>query len=138
MSPVIVDPAHATGGGGALMFALHFLPPVLMQVIPQRAAICTILSGKSMPHTLFFPSTRGGMFVVSAPNSLLLYTAASRASLSVGRVCTCLPGCVFQGAACVVACTGTTAFPSQRWNGGNTPDRVDNVAVGNMLRAAAA
>eukprot|EP00752_Nemacystus_decipiens_P018379 g16488.t1 len=47
-------------------------------------------------------------------------------------------GTAMKGAACVVACTGTTAFPSQRWNGGNTPDRVDNVAVGNMLRAAAA
>ncbi|CAM9204520.1 unnamed protein product [Ectocarpus sp. 13 AM-2016] len=42
-----------------------------------------------------------------------------------------------KGAACVVACTGTTAFPSKRWSGGNTPDAVDNLAVGNMLRAAA-
>ncbi|CAB1099249.1 unnamed protein product [Ectocarpus sp. CCAP 1310/34] len=42
-----------------------------------------------------------------------------------------------KGAACVVACTGTTAFPSKRWKGGNTPDAVDNLAVGNMLRAAA-
>ncbi|CAM9142102.1 unnamed protein product, partial [Laminaria digitata] len=43
-----------------------------------------------------------------------------------------------KNAACVVACTGTTAFPSARWSSGNTPDAVDNVAVGNMLRAAAA
>ncbi|CAM9648772.1 unnamed protein product [Scytosiphon promiscuus] len=46
-------------------------------------------------------------------------------------------GEAMKGAACVVACTGTTAFPSMRWSGGNTPDAVDNLAVGNMLRAAA-
>ncbi|CAN0158268.1 unnamed protein product [Discosporangium mesarthrocarpum] len=39
-------------------------------------------------------------------------------------------------ASCVVACTGTTAFPSGRWAGGNTPDAVDNLAVINMLEAA--
>ncbi|CAM9621070.1 unnamed protein product [Pylaiella littoralis] len=47
-------------------------------------------------------------------------------------------GKAMKGASCVVACTGTTAFPSKRWSGGNTPDAVDNLAVGNMLRAAAA
>ncbi|CAM9693569.1 unnamed protein product [Ascophyllum nodosum] len=46
-------------------------------------------------------------------------------------------GAAMKNAACVVACTGTTAFPSARWAGGNTPDAVDNIAVGNMVRAAA-
>lgn len=46
-------------------------------------------------------------------------------------------GAAMKDAACVVTCTGTTAFPSARWGGGNTPDAVDNIAVGNMLRAAA-
>ncbi len=36
---------------------------------------------------------------------------------------------------CVIIATGTSAFPSPRWKGGNTPDAVDRKGVANILRA---
>lgn len=36
---------------------------------------------------------------------------------------------------CVIIATGTSAFPSPRWKGGNTPDAVDRKGVQNILRA---
>jgi uncharacterized protein YbjT (DUF2867 family) len=42
-----------------------------------------------------------------------------------------------QGATAVVCCTGTTAFPSARWAGGNTPDEVNNKGVSVLVAAAA-
>lgn len=31
---------------------------------------------------------------------------------------------MLQGVTHVICCTGTTAFPSRRWDGDNTPERV--------------
>jgi nucleoside-diphosphate-sugar epimerase len=42
-----------------------------------------------------------------------------------------------QGATAVVCCTGTTAFPSAKWAGGNTPDEVNNKGVSALVAAAA-
>lgn len=42
------------------------------------------------------------------------------------------------GVDAVVCCTGTTAFPSSRWDGGNGPEPTDYVAVRNLVAAAAA
>jgi uncharacterized protein YbjT (DUF2867 family) len=44
---------------------------------------------------------------------------------------------VLQGATAVVCCTGTTAFPSARWAGGNTPDEVNNNGMRALMTAAA-
>ncbi|KAG5175106.1 Dihydroflavonol-4-reductase [Tribonema minus] len=41
-----------------------------------------------------------------------------------------------EGAHAVVCCTGTTAFPSKAWQGGNTPFEVDYVALKNVLTGA--
>ncbi len=38
----------------------------------------------------------------------------------------------------VVIATGTSAFPSPRWKGGNTPDAVDRKGVANILKALTA
>ncbi|KAL6966593.1 hypothetical protein U1Q18_032375 [Sarracenia purpurea var. burkii] len=40
---------------------------------------------------------------------------------------------VFEGVTHVICCTGTTAFPSRRWNGDNTPERVDWEGVRNLV-----
>jgi nucleoside-diphosphate-sugar epimerase len=42
-----------------------------------------------------------------------------------------------QGVTAVVSCTGTTAFPSARWAGGNTPDEVNNKGVSALVAAGA-
>ncbi|XP_057955656.1 uncharacterized protein At2g37660, chloroplastic isoform X7 [Malania oleifera] len=42
---------------------------------------------------------------------------------------------VFEGVTHVICCTGTTAFPSRRWNGDNTPERVDWEGVRNLVSA---
>ncbi|CAF2031050.1 BnaCnng59510D [Brassica napus] len=42
---------------------------------------------------------------------------------------------MFEGVTHVICCTGTTAFPSQRWNGENTPDKVDWEGVRNLISA---
>ncbi|VFQ94029.1 unnamed protein product [Cuscuta campestris] len=42
---------------------------------------------------------------------------------------------MFQDVTHVICCTGTTAFPSRRWNGGNTPKRVDWEGVRNLVSA---
>jgi uncharacterized protein YbjT (DUF2867 family) len=38
----------------------------------------------------------------------------------------------------VCCCTGTTAFPSKRWDNNNTPEQTDYVAVKNLIEAAGA
>ena len=43
-----------------------------------------------------------------------------------------------EGADAVACCTGTTAFPSKRWDGGNGPEQTDYVSVRNLVAAAAA
>ncbi|GAB4820052.1 hypothetical protein N2152v2_007098 [Parachlorella kessleri] len=45
-----------------------------------------------------------------------------------------LPAAV-EGCAAVCCCTGTTAFPSKRWDGGNGPEQTDFVSVRNLIQA---
>ncbi|CAK9146693.1 unnamed protein product [Ilex paraguariensis] len=42
---------------------------------------------------------------------------------------------IFEGVTHVICCTGTTAFPSRRWDGDNTPERVDWEGVRNLMSA---
>ncbi|XP_027149827.1 uncharacterized protein At2g37660, chloroplastic [Coffea eugenioides] len=42
---------------------------------------------------------------------------------------------IFEGITHVICCTGTTAFPSRRWDGDNTPERVDWEGVRNLVSA---
>ncbi|KAE8735531.1 hypothetical protein F3Y22_tig00000340pilonHSYRG00577 [Hibiscus syriacus] len=42
---------------------------------------------------------------------------------------------MFEGVTHVICCTGTTAFPSKRWDGDNTPERVDWEGVRNLVSA---
>ncbi|GER55039.1 NAD(P)-binding Rossmann-fold superfamily protein [Striga asiatica] len=42
---------------------------------------------------------------------------------------------IFEGVTHVICCTGTTAFPSRRWDGDNTPERVDWEGVRNLVSA---
>jgi uncharacterized protein YbjT (DUF2867 family) len=41
-----------------------------------------------------------------------------------------------EGVSAVVISVGTTAFPTKRWWGGNTPDAIDNIAVTNIVSIA--
>ena len=40
------------------------------------------------------------------------------------------------GVDAICCCTGTTAFPSKRWSGGNNPEQTDFVAVKNLIEAS--
>uniref|UniRef100_A0A803KMB7 NAD(P)-binding domain-containing protein n=1 Tax=Chenopodium quinoa TaxID=63459 RepID=A0A803KMB7_CHEQI len=40
---------------------------------------------------------------------------------------------ILEGVTHVICCTGTTAFPSRRWDGDNTPERVDWDGVRNLV-----
>ncbi|KAM0947853.1 putative NAD(P)-binding domain, NAD(P)-binding domain superfamily [Dioscorea sansibarensis] len=42
---------------------------------------------------------------------------------------------IFEGVTHVICCTGTTAFPSRRWDGDNTPERVDWDGIRNLVLA---
>ncbi|KAG5071739.1 hypothetical protein AAZX31_03G083200 [Glycine max] len=42
---------------------------------------------------------------------------------------------IFEGVTHVICCTGTTAFPSRRWDDDNTPERVDWVGLKNLVSA---
>uniref|UniRef100_A0A6N2MI04 NAD(P)-binding domain-containing protein n=1 Tax=Salix viminalis TaxID=40686 RepID=A0A6N2MI04_SALVM len=42
---------------------------------------------------------------------------------------------LFEGVTHVICCTGTTAFPSKRWDGNNTPERTDWEGVRNLVSA---
>ncbi|MBA0713115.1 hypothetical protein Golax_012161 [Gossypium laxum] len=42
---------------------------------------------------------------------------------------------IFEGVTHVICCTGTTAFPSKRWDGDNTPERVDWEGIRNLVSA---
>ncbi|KAF3794714.1 Uncharacterized protein EJ110_NYTH06760 [Nymphaea thermarum] len=42
---------------------------------------------------------------------------------------------IFEGVTHVICCTGTTAFPSRRWDGDNTPERVDWEGIRNLVAA---
>ena len=41
------------------------------------------------------------------------------------------------GSSAIVLAVGTTAFPTQRWKGGNTPQAIDSEAVSRIARVAA-
>lgn len=41
-----------------------------------------------------------------------------------------------EGVSAVLISVGTTAFPTMRWRGGNTPDAIDNVAVARIAKLA--
>lgn len=45
---------------------------------------------------------------------------------------------VLDGVTAIACCTGTTAFPSRRWKGGNGPKETDEVGVKNLIAAAVA
>jgi uncharacterized protein YbjT (DUF2867 family) len=49
-----------------------------------------------------------------------------------------LPAALGGGVAAVACCTGTTAFPSLRWRGGNGPKETDEVGVTNLVAATVA
>ncbi|XP_042382364.1 uncharacterized protein At2g37660, chloroplastic-like isoform X7 [Zingiber officinale] len=42
---------------------------------------------------------------------------------------------IFDGVTHIICCTGTTAFPSKRWDGDNTPERVDWEGIRNLVLA---
>ncbi|KAL2653262.1 hypothetical protein R1flu_021390 [Riccia fluitans] len=42
---------------------------------------------------------------------------------------------VLEGVTHVICCTGTTAFPSKRWDGNNGPEQTDWIAVRNLIDA---
>lgn len=42
-----------------------------------------------------------------------------------------------RGCDAVISCTGTTAFPSKRWDGGNGPEETDLKAASNLIKLAA-
>ncbi|KAL2928322.1 hypothetical protein RDABS01_022651 [Bienertia sinuspersici] len=44
-----------------------------------------------------------------------------------------LDSSILEGVTHVICCTGTTAFPSRRWDGDNTPERVDWDGVRNLI-----
>ncbi|RVX20029.1 Uncharacterized protein, chloroplastic [Vitis vinifera] len=46
-----------------------------------------------------------------------------------------LDSSIFEGVTHVICCTGTTAFPSKRWDGDNTPEKVDWEGVRNLVSA---
>ncbi|URD92136.1 NmrA-like family [Musa troglodytarum] len=46
-----------------------------------------------------------------------------------------LDSTIFEGVTHVICCTGTTAFPSKRWDGDNTPERVDWEGIRNLVLA---
>lgn len=43
-----------------------------------------------------------------------------------------------EGVDAIVCCTGTTAFPSKRWDGDNGPEQTDYIGTKNLVSAAAA
>lgn len=45
-------------------------------------------------------------------------------------------GPAVDGVDAICCCTGTTAFPSKRWEGGNDPENADYIAVVNLITAA--
>ncbi|WOL00537.1 hypothetical protein Cni_G09250 [Canna indica] len=46
-----------------------------------------------------------------------------------------LDSTIFEGVTHVICCTGTTAFPSKRWDGDNTPERIDWEGIRNLVLA---
>ncbi|KAJ8751115.1 hypothetical protein K2173_016296 [Erythroxylum novogranatense] len=46
-----------------------------------------------------------------------------------------LDSSIFEGVTHVICCTGTTAFPSKRWDGDNTPEKTDWEGVRNLVSA---
>eukprot|EP00898_Chlorokybus_atmophyticus_P007565 jgi/Chlat1/780/Chrsp104S01251 len=42
---------------------------------------------------------------------------------------------MWDGVGAVICCTGTTAFPSSRWDGDNTPKNIDLVGASNLIKA---
>ncbi|XP_020571281.1 sanguinarine reductase isoform X2 [Phalaenopsis equestris] len=74
------------------------------------------------------PAKAKSLFGVQDENSLKIWKGDTRNPDD-------LDSTIFEGVTHVICCTGTTAFPSRRWNGENTPERVDWDGVRNLASA---
>lgn len=107
MQPVLV--VGATGGVGQLCVA---------QLL-ERGCRVVALSRKPEKVAAIFGANREGLEVV---------VADTRDPGALGSP-------LMKEAKSTIICTGTTAFPSKRWDGNNGPEQTDVVGVRNLLAA---
>lgn len=70
------------------------------------------------------------------PEGLELVEADARVPRSLAAAFEAGGGSDDGGIAAVACCTGTTAFPSKRWQGDNGPRQTDEVGTRNLVEAA--
>lgn len=95
--------------------------------------------GQLIVASLLSRNIKSRLLLRDPPKAKTLFGEQDENILQVLKADTRNPGdldpAMFEGVTHVICCTGTTAFPSKRWDKDNTPERVDWEGVRNLVSA---
>ncbi|XP_047939569.1 protein TIC 62, chloroplastic isoform X3 [Salvia hispanica] len=117
---------------------LPFLPPSLSSLLEEPVAwYCNL--GQLVVASLLDRNIRARLLLRNPEKAITLFGEQDEEKLQVRQGDTRNPEdldpSIFEGVTHVICCTGTTAFPSKRWDGDNTPERTDWEGVRNLVSA---
>nr|GMD69711.1 sanguinarine reductase isoform X1 [Ipomoea batatas] len=117
------------GTGGVGIYCSVTLHISLIMLHPGQLVVASLLSRNiRLRLILRDPEKASTLFGKQDEEKLQVWKADTRNPME-------LDPSMFQGVTHVICCTGTTAFPSRRWDGDNTPERVDWEGVRNLVSA---
>ncbi|KAM3312149.1 hypothetical protein ACQJBY_032250 [Aegilops geniculata] len=117
------------GTGGVVCERNKIVGCVLERVLVGQLLVASLLSRKIKTRLLLRnPEKAASLFGKQDESVLQVYEADTRNADGLNPE-------MFEGVTHVICTTGTTAFPSKRWDGDNTPERVDWDGVRNFVSA---
>ncbi|KAK7287294.1 hypothetical protein RIF29_00512 [Crotalaria pallida] len=132
------------GGGGVLQTAQVSELKEDSQVTPSSSKLVLVVGasggvGQLVAASLFQRNVKSRLILRDPEKAITLFGKQDEEKLQVYKADTRnqddLDPSIFEGVTHVICCTGTTAFPSKRWDDDNTPERVDWVGVKNLVSA---
>lgn len=95
--------------------------------------------GQLIVASLLSRNIKSRLFLRDPTKAVCLFGIQDEGTLEVCKGDTRNPSdldpAIFEGVTHVICCTGTTAFPSKRWDGDNTPERIDWEGIRNIVSA---
>ncbi|KAF8398306.1 hypothetical protein HHK36_017233 [Tetracentron sinense] len=126
---------------GRKNLAFHSVSRAAPSGIPQKylGKDVTLFSGQLIVASLLNRNIKSRLLIRDPEKATYLFGEQDKDTLQVWKGDTRNPDdldpAIFEGITHVICCTGTTAFPSKRWDTDNTPERVDWEGVRNLVSA---